>query len=203
MPRIPITLRPAEANLEDGLAFARYLDVAAEGFFRGMLGRRSQQILATAFLQVGHDLSHENVTFAEHDGAIVGMVCGYTAAAHRRSTFEPLKQAAGRWHWRMRVVLAICAPLIQIVGAMGDRDYYLLAIAVDEPLRGAGIGSQLLDFAEETARACGSDRLVLDVSGTNEGGRRLYERRGMAIEWQWPKRWKIAVLKLYRMTKEL
>ena len=58
-----ITLRAATPTLDDGLAFARYLDDAAEGFFRFMLGRRFRHIIAAAFAQPGHDLSYQNVTF--------------------------------------------------------------------------------------------------------------------------------------------
>ena len=49
----------------------------------------------------------------------------------------------------------------------------------------------------------GSTRLSLDVSAKNEGARRFYERRGMTVESQWPKRLAIPVLKFYRMTKGL
>ena len=80
MDRHSVNLRPANPTLDDGLAFARYLDQAAEGFFRLMLGRRAGHIIATAFAQPDHDLSYQNVTFVERDNAIVGMVSGYTAA---------------------------------------------------------------------------------------------------------------------------
>jgi hypothetical protein len=79
MDRQSIVLRAAKPTFDEGLAFARYLDEAAEGFFRFMLGRRAGHIIATAFAQPDHDLSHQNVTFAERDKAIVGMVSGYTA----------------------------------------------------------------------------------------------------------------------------
>ncbi len=102
-----VTLRAANPTFEEGLAFARYLDEAAEGFFRFMLGRRAGHIIATAFAQPDHDLSYQYVTFSECDNVIVGMWSGYTAEPHRRSSLQPLKQAAGRRNLRMRVVL-IC-----------------------------------------------------------------------------------------------
>lgn len=97
---------------------ARYLDQAAEGFFRFLLGREVAEILATAFAQPGHDLSYQYVTFAEREDRIVGLVSGFTA--------------------------------------------------------------------EEHARGGGSKRLALDVAAKNEAARRLHERRGMAVESQWP-----------------
>ena len=198
-----MNLRPANPTLDDGLAFARYLDEAAEGFFRLMLGRRAGYIIATAFAQPDHDLSYQNVTFVERDNVIVGMVSGFTAAQHRRSSRQPLKQAAGRRNLRMRIVLILFAPLMRIIDSIADGDFYLQAIGVDKELRGDGVGSVLMDSFEERARASGSTRLSLDVSATNKGACRFYERRGMTVESQWPKRLPMPVLRFYRMTKTL
>jgi ribosomal protein S18 acetylase RimI-like enzyme len=203
MDRHSVNLRPANPTLDDGLAFARYLDQAAEGFFRFMLGRRAGHIIATVFAQPDHDLSYQNVTFVERDNVIVGTVSGYTAAQHRRSSPQPLKQAAGRRNLRMRIVLILFAPLMRIIDSIADGDFYLQAIGVDKELRGDGIGSVLMDSLEERARASGSTRLSLDVSAKNEGACRFYERRGMTVESQWPKRLPMPGLRFYRMTKTL
>ena len=103
----------------------------------------------------------------------------------------------------MRIVLILFAPLIRITDLIADGDFYLQAIAVDKELRGDGVGSVLMDFFEEQARASGSTRLSLDVSAKNEGACRFYERRGMNVESQWPKHLPIPGLKFYRMTKAL
>jgi len=203
MDRHSIALRAANPTFDEGLAFARYADQAAEGFLRFMLGRRARHIIATAFVQPDHDLSYQNVTVAERDNVIVGMASGYTAEQHRRSSRQILKRAAGRRNLRMRIVLILFAPLMRIIDTIADGDFYVHAIAVDKELRGDGVGSILMDSLEERARASGSTRLSLDVSAKNEGARRFYERRGMNIELQWPKRLAIPGLKLYRMTKGL
>jgi len=203
MDRHSIVLKTANPTFDEGLTFARYVDQAAEGFFRFMLGRRAGHIIATAFAQPDHNLSYQNVTFAERDNVIVGMFSGHTAEQHRHSSPQPLKRAAGRRHIRMRIVLILFAPLIRITDSIADGDFYILAIAVDKELRGDGVGSVLMDSFEEWARASGSTRLSLDVSAKNEGARRFYERRGMTVESQWPKRLAIPGLKFYRMTKGL
>ena len=74
-----IVLRSATPTFDEGVVFARYLDEAAEGFFRIMLGRQVSDIIATAYTQPDHDFSYQNVIFAERDKVIVGMVLGYTA----------------------------------------------------------------------------------------------------------------------------
>ncbi len=203
MDRHLINFRAAKPTLDEGLVFARYLDEAAEGFFRFMLGNRAGQIIAKAFTQPEHDLSYQNVTFAERDKVIVGMVSGYTAEQHHRSSRQSLKEAAGRNNLRMRIVLVLFAPIMRIIDSITDGDFYLQAIAVDKELRGDGIGSVLMDYFEERARGSGSARVSLDVSAKNAGACRFYERRGMAVTSQWPKRLPIPGLKFYRMTKTL
>lgn len=203
MDRNSIILRAAKPTLDEGLAFARYLDEAAEGFFHFMIGRRVEHVIATAFLQPDHDLSYRNVTFAEHEGAIIGMVSGYTAKQHRASSRQPLMEAAGRHNLRMRMVLFLVAPLMRIIDTMSDEDFYLQAIAVSKELHGAGVGSVLMDFLEEQARASGSTRLALDVSANNVRAHRFYSNRGMKNDSQWPKRLPLRALRFYRMTKVL
>ena len=53
-----------------------------------------------------------------------------------------------------------------------------LGIAVDEAWRGHGVGTPLLQAAEEWARAHGAERMSLDVDAENAGALRLYERMG-------------------------
>ena len=203
MPKPSIKFRAANPIFDEGRVYARYLDQAAEGFFRFMLGRRSVDIIATGFTQPGHDLSYQNVTFAEREKIIVGMVSGYTAEQHRRSSDRPLKQAAGRFNLRMMVVSTLFAPLFRIIDTIADSDFYIQAMAVDKELRGEGVGSALMDFVENHARAYGSTRLSLDVSAGNKGARKLYEHRGMTVESQWPKRLAIPGVKFFRMVKAL
>lgn len=202
MSQYSIVLRSANPTFDEGLVFARYLDQAAEGFFRFMLGREVAHIVATVYAQPNHDLSFQNVTFAERDGVIVGMVSGFTAEQHRRSPDGLLRRAAGRWNLRMTAVSTLCAPLLRIIDTIADGDFYLQAIAVDRELRGEGVGSTLIDSVEDRAVASRSARLVLDVSAKNEGARRLYERRGMTVESEWPKFLFIPRI-LVRMTREL
>jgi ribosomal protein S18 acetylase RimI-like enzyme len=198
-----VVLRAGNPTFADGLACGRYLDQAAEGFFRIMLGPEAPQIIAKAYTRPGHSYSFQNVTFAEHDKHVIGMALGFAGEQHRRFSDKPLKEAAGRRVLRMTVVKILCAPLLRILETIADDDFYLLAIAIDAELRGAGVGGALMDSVEEQARARGSKRLSLDVSANNKGARRFYERRGMAVESQWPRRLPIPGMKFYRLTKVL
>jgi ribosomal protein S18 acetylase RimI-like enzyme len=198
-----ITLRAANPNFDEGRSFALHLDKAAEGFFRFWLGRNAVDIVATAYLQPNHDLSYQNVTFAERDNVIAGMVSGYSAAQHRDSSDRPLKQAAGKYNMRMIVISILFAPMLRIIDTIADGDFYLQAIAVEKEHQGKGVGTALMDSIEGKANASGSARIVLDVSAKNVGARRLYEHRGWFVDSQWPRRIAIPGFRFLRMTKTL
>ncbi|HSG29556.1 MAG TPA: GNAT family N-acetyltransferase [Candidatus Krumholzibacterium sp.] len=203
MDRDEIVIRDANPDAEEGLACGRFLDETAEGFFSLMLGRQAPEIIARAFTQTGHSYSYRNVAFAEHEGRIIGMTLGFTAGQHRDFSDRPLKKAAGPRALRMAVVKAICSPMIRILNSIEDEEYYVLAVTVEKEFRGMGIGSVLMDSIEKKARAAGCVRLALDVSASNEGAIKLYERRGMRVESRWPKHRVIPGLRLFRMKKTL
>ena len=168
-----------------------------------MLGRRAETIIATAYIHPDHDLSYQHATFAEHDNAIIGMASGYTAEQHRRSSDEPLRQAAGYRGLRMLCVAMLCAPLLRFLDNLPDGDFYLQAIAVDPRARGGGVGSALINFIEERARSVGSSQLTLDVAVRNEGARKLYRSRGMSDDSKSPNLWLIPRSGVIRMKKTL
>jgi ribosomal protein S18 acetylase RimI-like enzyme len=198
-----VVLRAANPTINEGLICAHYLDEVAEGFFRFMLGRRFAEIIARAYPRLNHSYSFQNVIYAEYDKRIVGMVLGFAAEQHHSFSNQPLKKAAGLRVLRMTTVNILCAPMLRILKTITDGDFYILSMAVEREFRGGGIGSILIDFVEKRARASGLTRLSLDVSAKNEGARRLYERRGMTIESQWPKRIPIPGVRFYRMAKSL
>ena len=177
----PIILRAARPDVAEGLAFAGYLNAAAEGFFQFWLGRDFKRVIAHAYTKPGHDLSYEHATFAVRGERIIGMATCYTADQHRTSSLEPLKEAEGYRALRAAIIAAAFGPVFRILDTLEDGDFYLQAIAVDEDLRGAGVGSILIGWVEDQGRATGSRRLCLDVAGANLGARRLYERLGMEV----------------------
>ncbi len=195
-------LSPATPERAEGLVFARYLDQAAEGFFGLMLGRESESIIADAFTEPGHSLAFEHVVFAERNSSIVGMSLAYSSEQHREFSDEPLERAAGRAARRMKIARLLLAPVWRILETVPEGDFYLQAIAVDPELRGAGIGSLLLDDVVERGTGNGSARLTLDVAAKNTGARRLYARRGFSESSEWPRLRFVPTL-FVRMTRTL
>lgn len=197
------TIRPAAPTVDEGQLFARYLNVAADGAFRALLGRDYDRVIGDAYLSPDHDLSYETAVFAERSGRIVGMASGYTSQQHEQSLHEPLRRAAGFRMVRMAAFSLLGRGMKRFIKTVPAGDYYLLAVAVDHQNRGAGIGSTLLDYSESRARAAGCTRIVLDVAEKNEGVRRLYERRGMEVEAKSPSILFVRSTRACRMVKPL
>ena len=198
-----LSLCPARATVDDGLAFARYLDMSSDHAFRFLLGRRFDHVIAEAFSHVGHDLSFEYVTMAERGGRVVGIASAYSAEQHRAASDQPLERAAGWRRWRMGAFMALAAGLFEFLDRVPDGDHYLQAIAVDEDQRGQGTGSALIAAVEAHARDQGSQRLSLDVAASNPDARRLYERLGMTVEAESPRVLWIPGTSALRMVKPL
>lgn len=55
---------------------------------------------------------------------------------------------------------------------------HILNLAVDTPFQRQGVGRRLLDAVLELGRTRGVQSFFLEVRPTNEGARKLYERRG-------------------------
>lgn len=69
-----IIIREAKPDLEEGLVMAQFFDEASEGFFFKMLGIKTYEIIADAFVKSNNEYSFENVLMIEYKGKIVGKV---------------------------------------------------------------------------------------------------------------------------------
>jgi len=181
-----LTLRNAKPLHEEGVAFARYLDLTTP-FYRVMLGRRMADTIAMAFLAAGHQFSFETTVFAERDGTIVGMISGYATDEQHGLVHTLLRSTLGSRATRMRIMQRLLAQQQWFLGRHAPGDFYVQGLAVDKRHRRQGIGSALIGAMEERARAAGSARLTLNVAGRNLSARRLYTRHGLISVAAWPK----------------
>lgn len=60
-------------------------------------------------------------------------------------------------------------------------DFYIAEIAIDDSLRGKGIGKKVLLDSIEYARKKGYARVILDADFRNAGAKALYERLGFKV----------------------
>lgn len=107
-----------------------------------------------------------------------GRLLGLTGLYHYGTAFVRLPFAAvhQRFGWLRGAIKYGLLALLERPQRAGE--LLMDGIAVDETLRGQGIGTLLLQGVFDFARAHGYQSVRLDVINTNPGARRLYERMG-------------------------
>ena len=75
--------------------------------------------------------------------------------------------------------------LLLLADELKGDEFVVETLAVDPAYRGMGIGTALLQKAEERAGAMGKYTMSLGVVGENEGAIRLYERLGYRRTYTW------------------
>jgi ribosomal protein S18 acetylase RimI-like enzyme len=150
-----IVLRPARFDHADAAALAVALEMAADGAFSLLFGRRWERVLQAAALHPGHELSLEHATLALDGEETVGVLQGFLAG----DAADPgpvLERVAGWWPLlRSGVVTLAGRPVFRALEQRDPGDWYLQAIAVQPDRRGAGVGSRLLEAALDRARDSG------------------------------------------------
>jgi ribosomal protein S18 acetylase RimI-like enzyme len=107
-----------------------------------------------------------SATMAEHKGEVVGMLLGY----RKNDAYVPVPEE----------VSAFMRPIEELEAECNGR-WFISMLGVHKGWRGKGVGSALLDIADDKARETNAHGLSLIVEDANAGARRLYERRGYAV----------------------
>lgn len=174
-----VELRAAEPIYEQGQHFARLLDLAADGLIKVMFGPGYEKIVAKSFAEVGHDYSHEHVTFAYIDGEIAAAISFFSYEDKANASDKAISDAAGWQALRLAVTSFWARDLLDYINTLEVGDGYVQGLGVYPQHQGKGIGTLLLAHAEDLARKRNLTQLCLDVAETNSGARKLYERTGL------------------------
>lgn len=197
-----IVIRRARPDFDEGLVVAKLFDEAAEGFFKSMLGTKTYEIIADAYTKPNNEYSFENVTVIEDKGAIVGMVSGYTYSEKLGHQKNILSQFANGAKHRRLMFTIVGKILSRFLGPAGKEDYYLQAIALDQQVRGRGLGLKLIEYSEKIAIDKGSKTLSLAVSSKNAVATKFYKKYGMEVLSHWPGIFKLPPI-FIRMVKKI
>jgi ribosomal protein S18 acetylase RimI-like enzyme len=108
----------------------------------------------------------KSTTMAEVDGEVVGMLLGY----RKDDKFEPVPST----------VTGFMRP-IEELEAEANGQWFISMLGVHLKWRGRGVGSQLLEIADVKRTETNASGVALIVEDSNEGARRLYERRGFGV----------------------
>ncbi|USK70657.1 GNAT family N-acetyltransferase [Peribacillus asahii] len=128
-------------------------------------------VLADFFTQKGNRLSYENCTLCEIDGSVAGVLLGYDGGDAEKLD-EPLAA-------RLRVLKN--NPTFKLEKEAKEGDFYIDTLCVDSAFRGKGIGTKLLQVAEQYAKAKGYKRISLAVEEDNKKAQQLYTKIGYKI----------------------
>jgi ribosomal protein S18 acetylase RimI-like enzyme len=167
-----ISLRPARKS--DASEIALLVNIATHGGIANGWSHDDEAAEAYDPIEIGRlqmlkddgSFNWRNATMAESDGEVVGMLLGY------REPDEPGPTPADTPDF--------FRPLLELEAEARGR-WFISMLGVHMHWRSRGVGSKLLDAAEEHRDATAAHGLALIVEDVNEDARRLYERRGFAV----------------------
>jgi len=196
-----IVLRHARFDGADAAALAGALEMAADGAFSLLFGRRWESVLQAAVLHPGHELSLEHATLALDREETVGVIHGFLAGS--TADMGSVLERVARWWPLLRAGIVTLAgrPVFRALEQHDPGDWYLQAVAVQPNRRRQGIGSRLLEAALAHARDSGAERITLDVDAANRRARTLYERYGFEVAGTSRRAWLLGGLRVHRMAR--
>ena len=168
---IPHTIRPAVK--EDCLTIAKLYSISSDGvadYIWTQLAAEGEDIFQVGkrrYEQEDSSFSFRNCTVVEKDGHIIGMLVAFPM--YSPTTDDSL---AGQEQ----------DPVLAPYSKLEEYDsYYVCGVALFPEFRGAGIGKQLMQMAEDNCRQRGLNKLSLIVFEQNTGAKRLYDSLGYTV----------------------
>lgn len=159
-----------DAHKGDCADLARLIDLAGEGlplYLWSEMAATGEDPWEIGQQRAARDtggFSYRNSVVAEVDGKVVGALVGYPVADEP----EPVDTGS---------TPPMFVPLRELEN-LAPGTWYVNSVAVFPEARGLGVGSKLMNRAEQAANDLGLRGLSLIVSDANRGARRLYQRLG-------------------------
>ncbi|HPR42513.1 MAG TPA: N-acetyltransferase [Candidatus Methanofastidiosa archaeon] len=157
-----------------------------DGLFALLFGNDMETAVSNIgkLVRLGNNsFGHENIYVdIDENGSIQGLLIAYSGKEKKR--MNDGQAFGGVFSLAKRIRLWVLNSLIVsrlINGSIGPDEFYISNVSVSPESRGKGIGTELMDKAQETAKEKGCDTLLLDVAIENDGAKRLYERLGFEI----------------------
>ena len=170
-----ITIR--QARVEDAFAISPLIYDAIGDIANNLTGEEKlPKILASLaqfVTETANRHSYLNTYVAVQDEVILGIVVLYDGKTGYKLDRQLEAQLANKG---IHVHLDVEAH---------EDEYYIDTICVAKNARGLGIGTKLLQFAEQRGKELGYNKLSLNVEVEKVDARRLYERMGYVITEPW------------------
>lgn len=118
---------------------------------------------------------------ADADASPIGCISLYSLEQHAAQSGATIA-AIARWAgWRTPMVLWRGLKIEALIPPPPPASLHIAHLAVNANQRGKGVGTQLLDFAQQRAQELGIDKLSLDVASANPRAQQLYQRQGFQL----------------------
>lgn len=161
-----------KATQDDATVTAPLIRLAIQDIAEALTGEvkeeRILEVLADFFRQKRNRLSYENCFVFDMDGLVIGLILCYFGG-EAAELDEPLAA-------RLRMVKN--DPSLTIEKEADIEDFYLDTLCVESAYSGQGIGTALIQFAEQYAKEKGYARISLVVEQNNFKAQQLYTKLG-------------------------
>ena len=116
-----------------------------------------------------HEVSNNFKVILDEDGQLVGMLMAYISKMP--------------YDLRLKSIRLIIVDILDyfVLCDIEKDDLYVAEIAIDDSLRGKGLGRQVLCDVIDYARSKDLNRVILDADFRNAGAKKLYERLGFKV----------------------
>lgn len=116
-----------------------------------------------------HDVESNFKVILDDDGNIVGMLMAYISKMP--------------YDFRLKSLKLVIVDILDyfVLCDIEEDDLYVAEIAIDDSLRGQGLGREVLLDVIDYAKSKNLNRVILDADFRNVGAKKLYERLGFKV----------------------
>jgi len=179
-----ISFRPAEekdASFAGQLLFATFPRKAS--FILGLGdGQQAEKIITKLFPLTNHRLSMSHTHIALNNGKRAGILIMFPGRDIERLDWRFYRLLLRQYGLPGKItIIRRGLPLVFMKECAPD-EFFLSNIAVKSEMRGKGLGSMMLAYADEKARQGGYQKIALRVAIDNLDAKRFYQRHQYQIK---------------------
>ncbi|MDD5680807.1 MAG: GNAT family N-acetyltransferase [Candidatus Omnitrophica bacterium] len=167
---------------EDAHHFSELVVLTSPAMFPIVFGSSVKKVMKNLFPHKRHYYSFDRSFFAEIDGKVAGMAQLHKLITRKGQTARLSFLLLKYLNWRLPAKAVNLLRFNHLMKDVARNDCYLSNVSVYPEFRSFGIGTKLLEAAEEEAKSIGKKRVVLHAETHNARAISLYERLGYKIE---------------------
>lgn len=171
---------------EDAEHFSSLVVMTSPHLMPTLFGAKVKDLMRKLFRHRRHYYSYDRSFFVEVGGKVAGMAQLHKIKVRQREKVRLSLLLMRYLKWRFPAKALNLLRSERVIRLSSGNDCYLSNVAVYPEFRSLGLGTKLLEKAEEEARSIGKKRMVLHAETTNARAINLYEKLGYKIEHKMP-----------------